>query len=457
MTFADFNFNEQLAEGLSAMGFDTPTPIQAEAIPIILAGHDLIACAQTGTGKTAAYLLPILHNISNLHSPKINTLILAPTRELAQQIDQQIQGLAYFTGTTSMAIFGGGDGMVYEQQRRGIQHSANILIATPGRFLAHLASGIVKLETVQHLILDEADRMLDMGFQDDIMRIISFLPKKRQTLLFSATMPGRIRNLAKSILHEPQQVSLAISQPAVGIDQQIYKVHDSQKTPLIQMLLKDSAYGSIIIFAGTKEKVKEVYKALRALKIHVEAFHSDLKQAEREEILLNFKNRKVRVLVGTDVLSRGIDVEGIDLVINYDAPGDPEDYIHRIGRTARAATTGTAITLINERDQRKLMNIEKMIDRPVPEKELPAELGEPPVFRKPGTFSEGNRRGGGNNRNKNRKSGDKKPAGEAKPQNAEASAEAPKAGHSHEKNNRRKWRGKRKPNAGPHGSPPAVG
>jgi superfamily II DNA/RNA helicase len=404
LTFADFNFTENLFEGISAMGFNTPTPVQAEAIPIILKGHDLIACAQTGTGKTAAYLLPILHNISTLKNPQIDTLILAPTRELAQQIDQQVQGLGYFTGATSMAIFGGGDGMVYEQQRRGIQHSANILIATPGRFLAHLASGIVKLDSLRHLILDEADRMLDMGFSDDIMRIISFLPKKRQTLLFSATMPGRIRNLAKSILHNPEQISLAISQPAVGIDQQIYKVHDSQKTPLIQMLLKDAAYTSVIIFAGTKDKVKEVYKALRALKIHVDAFHSDLKQAEREEILLNFKNRKVQVLVGTDVLSRGIDVEGIDLVINYDAPGDPEDYIHRIGRTARAATTGTAITLINERDQRKLMNIEKMIDRPVPEKELPAELGEPPVFRVPGTFSEGRRPGGGGGGHRNGRS-----------------------------------------------------
>jgi ATP-dependent RNA helicase RhlE len=400
LTFADFNFNEHLFEGISAMGYNTPTPVQAEAIPIILNGHDLIACAQTGTGKTAAYLLPVIHNISKLHNPKTNTLILAPTRELAQQIDQQIQGLAYFTGTTSMAIFGGGDGMVYEQQRRGIQHSANILIATPGRFLAHLASGILKLDSLQHLILDEADRMLDMGFQDDIMRIISFLPKKRQTLLFSATMPGRIRNLAKSILNNPEQISLAISQPAVGIDQQIYKVFDSQKTPLIQGLLKDAAYTSVIIFAGTKEKVKEVYKALKSLKIQVNAFHSDLKQAEREEILLDFKNRKVQVLVGTDVLSRGIDVEGIDLVINYDVPGDPEDYIHRIGRTARAATTGTAITFVNERDQRKLQNIEKMIDRAIPEQPLPAELGEAPVFRAPGTFSTGHggggHRGGGN-------------------------------------------------------------
>lgn len=376
------------------MGYNTPTPVQAEAIPIIMNGHDLIACAQTGTGKTAAYLLPVIHNISLLKNPRTNTLILAPTRELAQQIDQQVQGLAYFTGTTSMAVFGGGDGMVYEQQRKGIQHSANILIATPGRFLAHLASGIVKLDQLQHLILDEADRMLDMGFSDDIMRIISFLPKKRQTLLFSATMPGRIRNLAKSIMHNPEQISLAISQPAVGIDQQIYKILDSQKTPLIQGLLKDAAYTSVIIFAGTKDKVKEVYKALRSLKIQVEAFHSDLKQSEREEILLNFKNRKIQVLVGTDVLSRGIDVEGIDLVINYDVPSDPEDYIHRIGRTARAATTGTAITFVNERDQRKLQNIEKMIDRALPEHPVPAEYGEVPPFRAVGTFSEGNRRGG---------------------------------------------------------------
>jgi ATP-dependent RNA helicase RhlE len=373
------------------MGYTTPTPIQGMAIPIILEGHDLIACAQTGTGKTAAYLLPVLDHISRKTKPKINTLILAPTRELAQQIDQQIQGLGYFTGVSSVAIFGGGDGIVYEQQRRAIQHHANILIATPGRFLAHLASGVLKLDDLQHLILDEADRMLDMGFMDDIMRIISFLPKKRQTLLFSATMPSRIRKLAASILHEPQQVNIAISQPAVGIDQQIYKVYDNQKTALTEMLLKDAAYTSVIIFASTKEKVKEVYKTLGKLKVKVEAFHSDLKQAEREEILLQFKNRQLQVLIGTDVLSRGIDVEGIDLVINYDVPSDPEDYIHRIGRTARAATTGTAITFVNERDMRKLINIETMIGREVRVVELPAELGAPPEF-KPIT---GNSNGGG--------------------------------------------------------------
>jgi ATP-dependent RNA helicase RhlE len=384
------------------MGFDTPTPVQAEAIPIILSGRDIIACAQTGTGKTAAYLLPVIEHISKDHHHKINTLVLAPTRELAQQIDQQVQGLGYFTGVTSIAIFGGGDGMVYEQQRKGIDHGANILIATPGRLLAHLSSGKMKLNDLKHLVLDEADRMLDMGFMDDIMRIISFLPTKRQTLLFSATMPARILKLAKSILHEPEQISLAISQPAVGIDQQIYKVFDSQKTPLIESLLKDTNYTSVIIFCGMKEKVKEVYKVLRGLKISVMAFHSDLKQNEREDILLDFKNRKLQVLVGTDVLSRGIDVEGIDLVINYDVPGDPEDYIHRIGRTARAATTGTAITLVNERDQRKLAAIEAMIGRPVPETELPEAFGEKPVFKSMSAHGGGGgfnrRKGGGGNK-----------------------------------------------------------
>ena len=400
LTFQDFNFTETLFEGIQSMGYSTPTPIQGMAIPIILEGHDLIACAQTGTGKTAAYLLPILDHISRKTNPKINTLILAPTRELAQQIDLQIQGIAYFTGVTSIAIFGGGDGAVYEQQRKAIEHHSNVLIATPGRLLAHLASGVVKLNDLQHLILDEADRMLDMGFMDDIMRIISFLPKKRQTLLFSATMPARIRKLAASILHEPQQINIAISQPAVGIDQQIYKVYDSQKTALTEMLLKDAAYTSVIIFAGTKDKVKEVFKTLGKLKVKVEAFHSDLKQAEREDILLQFKNRKLQVLIGTDVLSRGIDVEGIDLVINYDVPGDPEDYIHRIGRTARAATTGTAITFVNERDQRKLINIETMIGREIKLMEIPAELGEAPVFKPltPGNGSGGN--GYKNNRNK---------------------------------------------------------
>jgi superfamily II DNA/RNA helicase len=394
LTFQDFNFNEHLTEGILSMGYNTPTLIQEMAIPLILEGKDLIACAQTGTGKTASYLLPILHKISQSgHEHRTTTLILAPTRELAQQIDQQVEGLAYFTGLSSIAVYGGGDGIVYEQQRRGIQNKVDILIATPGRLIAHLTSGVLKLDQVKYLILDEADRMLDMGFMGDIMRIIRDIPAERQTLLFSATMPGPIRKLANSILRHPEQINLATSQPAEGINQQIYKVHEDQKAKLVTMLLKNNNYISTIIFANTKDKVKQLYRELRAAHIKVSAFHSDFEQNEREKILLDFKNRQLPVIIGTDALSRGIDVEGIDLVINYDVPSDPEDYIHRIGRTARAETTGTAITLVNGRDIRKLKNIEQLIGKTVTENALPPELGEAPVHeeRKPS-----------DNRNRNR-------------------------------------------------------
>jgi ATP-dependent RNA helicase RhlE len=420
VTFHDFNFNEHLLEGVLSMGYTNPTPIQAEAIPVIQQGNDLIACAQTGTGKTGAFLLPILDLISKNHEEKTTTLILTPTRELAQQIDQQVEGLAYFTGISSIAVFGGGDGIVYEQQRRGIQNNVNIIIATPGRLIAHLTSGVLKLNHIKHLVLDEADRMLDMGFSDDIMRIISYLPKQRQTMLFSATMPGRIRNMAKTVLHNPQQINIAISQPAVGIDQQVYLVNDHQKLGLLELILKDGAYVSTIIFASTKDKVKEVYKQLKGAHIKVNAFHSDLEQTEREDILLKFKNRQVPVIIGTDALSRGIDVEGIDLVVNYDAPSDPEDYIHRIGRTARAETTGTAITFINDRDQRKLKNIEDMMDREVRRIPLPESLGDPTLIKmapgkrdggggrnRGGGNSNNRRQGGGGGGNKNRNHGGK--------------------------------------------------
>lgn len=433
MTFQDLNFNEHLAEGLDAMGFKTPTPIQAMAIPVVLAGKDLIACAQTGTGKTGAYLLPVLNQIGEHHKNFTSTLILAPTRELAQQIDQQVEGLAYFTGISSVAVFGGGDGIVYEQQRRAIQNNVDIVIATPGRLIAHLTSGVLKLDKVKHLILDEADRMLDMGFQDDIMRIIRHLPTDRQTLLFSATMPGRIRQLANTIMREPEQINIAISQPAVGIDQQVYRVHDHQKIPLIKSILKDGKFLSTIIFSSTKEKVKEVYKELKHAKLHVSAFSSDFKQSEREQILLEFKNKKLPIIIGTDALSRGIDVEGIDLVINYDAPPDPEDYIHRIGRTARAETKGTAITLINYRDEHKLKRIEDMMGKAVPQMVLPEELGPAPEPREERPHSSahsrppgggGNSRGGSGNGNKKKKWPRKKPSGDRKPNEATGSAPA---------------------------------
>lgn len=385
------------------MGYTSPTPIQAQAIPVIQQGHDLIACAQTGTGKTGAFLLPVLDLISCNHEEKTTTLILTPTRELAQQIDQQVEGLAYFTGITSIAVFGGGDGLVYEQQRRGIQNNVNIIIATPGRLIAHLTSGVLKLNHIKHLILDEADRMLDMGFSDDIMRIISYLPAQRQTLLFSATMPGRIRTMAKKVMREPEQINVAISQPAVGVDQQVYLVNDHQKIQLVELILKDSKYSSAIIFASTKDKVRDVYRQLKNARVDVMAFHSDLEQKEREEILLKFKNKQLPVIIGTDALSRGIDVEGIDLVLNYDVPSDPEDYIHRIGRTARAETTGTAITFVNHRDQRKLKNIEDMIDREISRIPLPEVLGDPALIKQAPDRDRSNNRG--RNRSRQKKGG----------------------------------------------------
>jgi len=391
LDFKDFNFNPDLYEGLSAMGFRNATPIQEQAIPLILADKDLIACAQTGTGKTGAYLLPVMNKISLQENRHNNTLILAPTRELAQQIDLQVEALSYFTNISSLTVYGGGDGIAYEQQKRSMREGVDIIIATPGRLISHLSSGLLKLDQLQHLILDEADRMLDMGFYDDIMKIISFLPEKRQTILFSATMPPKIRTLAAKLLHKPEQVSIAISQPAAGINQQAYFIHDSQKVKLLTEIMNPEVYPSVLIFASTKEKVKNLGKVLRGLKFKAEAFHSDLDQKEREGILSEFKNKRVPVLIGTDVLSRGIDVEGISLVINFDVPHDPEDYVHRIGRTARAATTGTAITLVNDKDKRKFANIEKLIDKainriPLPEHFGPvteAETAEKPAHNKP--------------------------------------------------------------------------
>ena len=379
MDFKDFNFNPELFEGLIAMGFRNATPIQQQAIPLILDKKDLIACAQTGTGKTGAYLLPIMNMIADTKERHNNTLILAPTRELAQQIDLQVEALSYFTNISSLTVYGGGDGIAYEQQKRSMREGVDIIIATPGRLISHLSSGLLKLDQLQHLVLDEADRMLDMGFYDDIMRIVSFLPKKRQTVLFSATMPPKIRKLAANLLQHPEQISIAISKPAEGISQQIYMIHDEHKVPLLTEILKTGDYKSILVFASTKDKVKNLGKVFRNLGLKAEAFHSDLEQKERESILLKFKNKQLPILIGTDVLSRGIDVEGIDLVVNFDAPHDAEDYVHRIGRTARAATTGTAITLVNGKDKRKLENIEKLIDKKIERMPLPEQFSQPPA------------------------------------------------------------------------------
>ena len=381
MTFNDFNLDPQLFEGVQSMGYTKATPIQEQAIPLILAKKDLIACAQTGTGKTASYLLPVLQHISTTDKKYTKALILAPTRELAQQIDQQVEGLAYFAGISSIAVYGGGDGMIYEQQRRAMIDGVDIIIATPGRLIAQLASGVIKLEHVEYLVLDEADRMLDMGFYDDLLRIIGYLPVKRQTLLFSATMPSKIRKLANTILKDPEHITIALSQPAAGILQQVYMTYDNQKIRLITGLLKTGDFKSVLIFASRKETVKELNKTLRREGVQVEAFHSDLEQEQRENILRQFKSRQLPVIIGTDVLSRGIDVEGISLVINYDVPPDPEDYIHRIGRTARAENTGTAITFVNERDQKRFSFIENLIGREIERVALPEVLGEGPAYK----------------------------------------------------------------------------
>lgn len=350
------------------------------AIPVIMQKQDVIACAQTGTGKTAAYLLPILNNIVNSQKRHLNTLVIAPTRELAQQIDQQIEGFGYFLGVSSIPVYGGGDGAIWDQQKKALEAGVEIIIATPGRLIAQLASGTIKLDHVEHLVLDEADRMLDMGFYEDIIRIIKYLPAERQTLLFSATMPPKIRALANRILKNPKEINIAISKPAEGILQLAYSVYDEQKEKLINILLKNNQYTSILIFASTKENVKKLDRSLQKIGLVAKAIHSDLEQNERESILREFKNKQLSILIGTDVLSRGIDVDGINLVINFDVPPDPEDYIHRIGRTARAATTGTAITLINGNDQRKFFRIESLIGKEIEKVKLPDELGAGPAY-----------------------------------------------------------------------------
>lgn len=386
MTFEDFDLDYGVLDGIEAMGYRAPTPIQQQAIPTILAGHDLIACAQTGTGKTAAFVLPILDKI--LQTPKggINTLILVPTRELAMQIDQQIEAMSYYVEVSSIAVYGGGSGQNWNQQKQALTKGADIIIATPGRLIAQIQMGGMDFSYLHTLVLDEADRMLDMGFYDDLVRIISELPKERQTLCFSATMPPKIRTLTKQILRNPTEINIAISQPAAGIRQLAYYAFDEQKLKLVGRILKEGDFKSVIIFSSTKDKVKRLEGELRRVGVEAKAFHSDLEQDAREVLMQAFKAKRVNVLVGTDVLSRGIDVEGIELVLNYDVPPDPEDYVHRIGRTARAERTGTAITFVNEADQRKFASIERLLGRKIEQVALPEELGPGPEWKAEAPF-----------------------------------------------------------------------
>ncbi|MDP4289750.1 MAG: DEAD/DEAH box helicase [Bacteroidota bacterium] len=382
MKFVDYSFDQGLLEAIDAMGYETPTPVQEAVLGPILERRDLIGCAQTGTGKTAAYLIPILNQIITNPGKGTSAIIIAPTRELAMQIDQQIVGLAYFLSISSMAVYGGGDAVDYDLHRKALMTQSDIIVATPGKLLMHLNMGHLTSEGVRCLVLDEADRMLDMGFIDDIMRIIHFLPEERQTLMFSATMPPKIRDLAKKILKDPVEVNLAVSKPSDSVMQAAYLVHDKHKIALIGHLLKGKDLKSVLIFASTKLAVKDVARNLKKVIDSVEEIHSDLEQQEREAVLLRFRTQQTHVLVATDVLARGIDIDTIELVINYDVPRDAEDYVHRVGRTARAEREGVAITFINgeRREQDSFKRIEQLLETTVYKLKTPVELGEGPEY-----------------------------------------------------------------------------
>ncbi len=382
MRFDQLLENDNLLDALWDMHFDECTPIQEQAIPAVLEGRDLLACAQTGTGKTAAYLLPVIDLLSTEEFPSdaINCVIMAPTRELAQQIDQQMQGFSYFLPVSSMPVYGGTDGYTYDQQRRSLRAGADVVIATPGRLIAHLAMGYVDLSKVSFFILDEADRMLDMGFFDDIMQIVSRLPKERQTLLFSATMPPKIQQLAEKILNNPHEIKLAVSKPADKIQQKACVCFETQKLPILLNIFKENPPEKVIVFSSSKLKVKELAKALRKEKYKVGEMHSDLEQDIREDVILDFKSGKINVLVATDIVARGIDIDDIRLVVNFDVPHEAEDYVHRVGRTARADRDGAAITFITDKDAYKFRRIEQLLEKEVEKMPLPAELGEGPSY-----------------------------------------------------------------------------
>lgn len=381
MTFSDFGFDSRLLEGIDSWGFTSPTPIQEQAIPLIQKGMDLIGSAQTGSGKTAAFLLPITDRI--LNAPPgigIKALIIVPTRELAVQIDQHMEGLSYYTSVSSLAVYGGTDGTAFSREKTALVSDVDMVICTPGRMLAHLNMGYVDFTRLKYLVLDEADRMLDMGFHDDIMRILSHVPKTRQSLLFSATIPQDIRILAKEVLRNPAEINISLSKPADKILQLAYSVYDTQKLPLVKYLLGNTKGRTILIFCSTKSSTKLLSRELKKANLEVQEIHSDLEQKEREKVMLRFRNKEVQVLVATDVVSRGIDVENIDLVLNYDVPHDAEDYIHRIGRTARAEASGVAITFIHPREQGKFAAIEKLLGKPVHKGILPVHFGDAPDY-----------------------------------------------------------------------------
>lgn len=392
--FDALNLHPDVMDAVDAMGFQEATPIQSQSIPKILAGQDLMGIAQTGTGKTGAFLLPTIDRI--LDTPdngKIKALIVVPTRELAQQIDQAVEGFGYYAKVTSLAIYGGGSGQDFSREKKALTKGADIIIATPGRFLSHLTLGYVDLSELTCLILDEADRMLDMGFHGDIMRIAEKCKKDRQTLLFSATMPDRIETLSKDLLNNPVTVKLALSKPAEKIKQGAYVLFDHQKDEVLVEVLKDRNVKSGIVFTSRKRTVAQITRTLKKAGIRCERISSDAEQSERESVMLGFRQKKFPILVATDVVSRGIDIDSIELVVNYDVPPNEEDYVHRIGRTARADKDGEGVTLINPDDQFRFGKIEKLIEKEVPKLEIPERLGKGPEYN-PKNRGGGGRHGG---------------------------------------------------------------
>lgn len=464
MKFYELDLSDEVLDALDAMNFDECTPIQEQSIPLALEGRDLIAVAQTGTGKTAAYLLPVIDSLAGGGYPEdaINCVVMSPTRELAQQIDRQMEGFSYYLPVNSLAIFGGTDGPEFARQQRGLKMGADVVIATPGRLLAHLQMGYVDLSRVSFFILDEADRMLDMGFYDDIMTIAKQLPPTCQTLMFSATMPPKIQRMAEAILKKPVEVKLEVSRPAENIRQSAFVCYEGQKTPILRSLFKTRANKRVIVFASSKLKVKELTRELRRAGVKAAEMHSDLEQARRDEVMLDFRAGRIDILVATDIVARGIDIDDIAMVVNYDVPREAEDYVHRIGRTARAGAGGYAVTLVGERDRRHFKAIEDFLEKEVLKEAVPEELGSAPSYggrsdsgRRDGGRSGGKRVGKGQGRrDRGRRDGRKPRPAAQDSQNAQISQPVPEEAAKPKKRRHRgeRNRGRRRPGPGDGGN-----
>ena len=458
MRFDELELSDDVLDALDAMRFGECTPIQEQAIPVIFQRRDLIAVAQTGTGKTAAYLLPVIDMLADEPeaSDFVNCIVMAPTRELAQQIDRQLEGFSYYLPISSVAIYGGTDGKEFARQQNGLKRGADVVIATPGRLIAHLQLGGIDLSRVQYFILDEADRMLDMGFFDDIMQIVKHLPKERQTLMFSATMPPKIQQLAKAILNNPAEIKIAVSRPTEKIDQSACIVYENQKTPVLKHLFRTISDKKVIVFASSKLKVKDLAKSLRKEGWKVGEMHSDLEQERRDEVMHDFRAAKLDIIVATDIIARGIDIDDISLVVNYDVPREAEDYVHRIGRTARAGAGGSAVTLVSESEQRSFGALEQFLGYEVVKRDIPSEIGDTPAYNPARRGGAGrNGRGRNSSRGSNRSSGHsrrndgKRPKQAQKPETKPASNDQPSDSTAAKpKNKRRYYHHKRRGNAG---------